>query len=314
MDYVASGATGGTIPLGSATASGNLNRTPNVLVGNDVTLDADMISLLATVRSTTVNGNAAWESKGLGGNAFPHASFTLGGGVNLFVGRAALTARVVNINATDNEDVRVRSYGDVQGLGGLIDGKATIDAAETVTARVDSAATIRGTQKVTMHAGFGRLVDETHVHEFLGTFAGTANVTSTVNVRGSVFLGPENGSGRTNIITPSFVHSVTPSTVRSLSATYRRDGTPLRGGLVTDFARDSRSIKDGYPPSSLGGGSRHGHIKAASTLTSGDVCVSTNGAAAGTRHDHRRLLNDEAPDAPLLGDDFQPLGEFGPSS
>jgi trimeric autotransporter adhesin len=119
MDYVASGATGGTIPLGSATASGNLNRTPNVLVGNDVTLDADTISLLATVRSTTVNGNAAWESKGLGGNAFPHASFTLGGGVNLFVGRAALTARVVNINATDNEDVRVRSYGDVQGLGGL---------------------------------------------------------------------------------------------------------------------------------------------------------------------------------------------------
>jgi hypothetical protein len=48
---------------------------PSTSVGTGVTLDTDTISLTATVRKTTANGNAAWESKGSAATRFPTFRF-----------------------------------------------------------------------------------------------------------------------------------------------------------------------------------------------------------------------------------------------
>jgi hypothetical protein len=73
-------------------------------------------------------------------------------------------------------------------------------------------------------------------------------------LRGSVFVGPTSGISRANIVTPSFQHSVTPSTTRNVNATYVRTGTPFHGGTVTNHTKDERSIRDAYPPSALASG------------------------------------------------------------
>jgi hypothetical protein len=86
MDYLSAGENGSTAVLGNSWAIGDMQRSPSTSVGTGVTLDTDTISLTATVRKTTANGNAAWESKGLGGNALPNVSFSMnGGGAAVFV-------------------------------------------------------------------------------------------------------------------------------------------------------------------------------------------------------------------------------------
>lgn len=251
MKFYAAGDNGSTVALGNSVAAGKMQRRPAVTLGLETKVSADTISLLATVRNTEVTGSASWESKGLGGNALPTAKFELYGGSRVNVSAAAtVDARVINLDATSNEDLRVTSYGDVQGLGGLIDGVAHIVTNELVSVEINPSAIVRGTQSVSLHAGYGRVIAETNVHEYLGTFAGTANVQSTLSLNGTVYLGARGA----NIITPSFTHSVTREIVRSVKATYTREGTPLKGGSVHTYADDNRTFVDEFGARTRGAG------------------------------------------------------------